>query len=150
LAPGGSFADLERRLAALGWVPSADTPASPPIVAGEPEFATWHRGDGAATLHYTYQPAVGMRALEFRGRSGLLHAEAEVALPVLTPESLVEHLRSADTRATLFGLFAAAELEAFLFYEEVERRANDSDGRIASAARHTLRTLRQAMLDRMP
>ena len=65
--PATSFSAIDRALAQMGLVKAPDTAATPPLRPGEPEFANWATQDGAAQVHYSFNPVVSLRVLQFSG-----------------------------------------------------------------------------------
>ncbi len=65
LLPNFSFANLEVRLAELGWTAQASTMVRPPILPGEPEMASWRKQD--VLLTYSFNPVVGLRVIHLSG-----------------------------------------------------------------------------------
>lgn len=143
LQPSIAFAQIEATLSRLGWARSADTSVAPPILPGEPEFASWSRaseggraGDDGARISYTFNPVVRLRVLVFYGpRAGELRAEAASALPMLELSDLRELLQSADVRRLLLGVFAARELGAFMTLDLLEPLREHAEEAVARAAR---------------
>ena len=63
LKPNVSFQSLTGSLDQLGWQRRPDTSVAPPIIPGEPEFASWSReGD---RISYTFNPVARFRVLNF-------------------------------------------------------------------------------------
>ncbi len=104
LSPALSFEELARRLCDAGWRREGGGTSTPPLVAGEPELATWSHGD--ARLTYTFNPAVRLRVVAVTGD----HADDLAALLPIEREADIERaLRSNNTAEVLRGIFAARE-----------------------------------------
>ena len=109
--------------------------AAPPIIPGEPEFASWSRG-GDAKLSYTFNPVVHLRVLVFHGeRADALRAEASVRLPAIGLADLRRLLQSDDPRKLLLGIFAGRELRAHDVIDLLNKLRNHPHERVAAAAR---------------
>lgn len=143
LQPSFAFAQIEAALARLGWARAADTSVAPPLVPGEPEFASWSRGDaGGARISYTFNPVVRLRVLVFYGeRAGALLAEAVSALPALGLKELRELLQSNDARTLLLGILAARALGAIVVLDLLEPLREHTEGAVARAAEKTFEEL---------
>ena len=137
LHPAITFAELSEALSGLGWNRSADTSVAPPLLPGEPEFASWsHAGNAGARLSYTFNPVVRLRVLVFYGpRAAELRDEAERALPSLGLAELRELLQSADARRLLLGVLAARELGAYAVLDLLEPLRAHAEQAVARAAR---------------
>src|SRR5262249_15737376 len=108
--------------------------AGPPLLAGEPEHIAFAHRSGCA-LHYTFNPVVRLRVLQFRGA----HADArraEVARRVssLGQKELRALLESVEIKSILLGLFAADEIAAVELVDRAAALALHTDPRIARAA----------------
>ncbi|HWS89086.1 MAG TPA: SUMF1/EgtB/PvdO family nonheme iron enzyme [Pyrinomonadaceae bacterium] len=136
LLPSVTFEQTAAALARLGWRRAADTSVAPPLVAGEPEFASWSRDDEeGARISYTFNPVALLRVLVFYGtRAAELRAEVESALPALGLAELRELLQSTDARRLLLGVFAARELGAFVVLDLLETLREHPTQAVARAA----------------
>src|ERR1041384_5981601 len=106
LDPDVSFRLLADSLAELAWQRRPDTSVAPPIIPGEPEFASWSKGEDR--ISYTFNPVVRLRVLAFYGEgAGSARARVRDALPMLELDELEELLRSSEPREGLLGLLAA-------------------------------------------
>lgn len=138
LLPSISFTQTDATLAPLGWTRSPDTAVAPPIIPGEPEFASWSRYDGEerARISYTFNPVVRLRVLVFYGsRAAELRDEAASALPALGLAELRELLQAADARRLLLGVLAARELGADAVLDLLDPLREHEERAVALAAR---------------
>jgi hypothetical protein len=147
-SPQVSFAELRKRLTESGW--DLESSNTGPILAGEPELAVWvHRQDSTA-IHYTFNPVVKLRVLQFRG----VNADArcrEVGhhIPIIAASELRELLESADVRKLLLALFAAEELSEISVLEQIEKLCAHTDGKIARTAVRVRDSLTTAAVNRV-
>lgn len=133
VAPEISFVRIDAHLADLGW--TIETQSDAPIVPGEPETAGFVSQDGRASVHYTFNPVVNLRVLQFRGvDAGRHHARAADSLPVVNRAALVKLLRSTDVRHLLLGLFAAEQMHETSLLDAIEALEAHPDARVSRAA----------------
>jgi hypothetical protein len=132
-SPQVTFAELSQRLQDLGW--EVESATKLPILPGEPELAVFVHHQDATVIHYTFNPAVMLRVLQFRG------ANAEVQqlqigrrIVVLSPQDLRTLLTSGDVKEVLLGLFAAGELGEIEVMEQVLQLCAHGDQRVARTA----------------
>lgn len=145
LVPGCDFDRLEAELSRMSWIRSPDTAVAPPIIPGEPEFASWsNSGD---RISYTFNPVARLRVLTFYG-SGAPRRRAEVrdALPTLELEELEELLRSSEPRELLLGILAAGVLKVITVLGTLETLRNHTERAVAQAAKKTYDDLVQYAL----
>lgn len=146
LRPEFGFAEMEAALARLGWARTADTSAAPPLVAGEPEFASFEGRGGRAS--YTFNPVVRLRVLVFRGeRAADACAEAARALPALDHADLRRLLSAEDPRTLLLGILAARALRSLLVADLLEELCGHAHARVAAAAREAHEELGRTLLE---
>ena len=132
-APEVSFAELRRQFAALGW--QLESRSEEPILPGEPELATLVHGEDATVLHYTFNPAVRFRVLQFRGPNAEGHcAQASGRIASIDLARLRALLASIGVRRVLLGLFAAQESGELGVIDVVSRLRSHEDLRIARTA----------------
>jgi hypothetical protein len=147
ISPQLTFVELSRKIRALGWTRQANGAVEPPLIPGEPEFASWSRGEDGR-VSYTFNPAVKLRALVFYGpHAGEQSAEVERALPTLGLPELRELLQSKDTRQLLLGVFVARELKAFTLLNLFEPLLSHQETTVARAARKAHEELLQVAID---
>jgi hypothetical protein len=153
IAPEVPFAAMEAALDGLGWERQPDLSALPPILPGEPEFATWRHRASDALLTYSFQPIVYLRVLSLPdGDSGARAAEIASVLDTLDSVRTAGLLRSPEEADILLGLLAVGEVRAILLYNEVKRLESHPNPRVAQAAARTLGMLREeafALADRI-
>src|SRR6516162_6056124 len=103
-APQLSFGELSRQLAGLGWRP--ESASESPILPGEPELALFVQSHDATVIHYTFNPVVRLRVLQFRGANAeLQRQQVGRNIPVVSWNDLRTWLDSNDIRRMLLGLF---------------------------------------------
>ncbi len=105
--PGCRFAELDARLAALGFRRTDDAPFTEDTIAGEPELAGWTRGDDER-LTYTFNPVVSLRVLA--ATPSALAALAR--LPLVDVAAVERLLGEREPRRVLLGILAARVLAA--------------------------------------
>lgn len=150
--PEVTFDELGAALARAGWARGRDRLAAPPLVPGEPEFASWSRGagagEGAERISYSFNPVAGFRVLVFRGaRAAESRAETALSLPALAPADLRPLLQSRDLRTLLLGILAAGELRAAETLDLLERLRRHPHGAIAGAAVEAHASVVEGMLE---
>lgn len=136
LNPNVSFQALASSLDQLGWERRPDTSVAPPIIPGEPEFASWSNEDDR--ISYTFNPVVRLRVLAFYGGgAGSRRSEVRDALPMLELEELEESLRSSEPRDVLLGILAAGVLKVVTILDTLDTLRNHRERAIAQAAAKT-------------
>jgi hypothetical protein len=127
------FAELRAQLASLGWEMESASETS--ILPGEPELAVFiHRPD-QTSIHYTFNPVVKFRVLQFRGQNpGPEYLQVASSIPLLNTKDLPAMLNSAEIKDVLLGLFAAEELAEIGMIDQVARICDHADARIARSA----------------
>jgi hypothetical protein len=132
-SPHLSFAELRAQLASLGWEMESASETS--ILAGEPEVAVFvHRLD-QTSIHYTFNPVVKFRVLQFRGPNpGPEYLHVASSIPLLNAKDLPAMLNSTEIKDVLLGLFAAEELAEIGMIDQVARICDHADARIARSA----------------
>ncbi len=147
LEPETAFAELETALTALGWTRDATSPATPPILAGEPELAGFRKGD--THLSYSFNPAVMLRALSFRGEGAAAARQALAArVRCLAGEDIAGLLAEPAPERCLLGILTAGEVGGPALVDPLTALRDSPDARIARAAakafeRLSLRMVRQ-------
>jgi hypothetical protein len=105
-----------------------------PLVAGEPEFASWRRHD--TVVRYDANPVVWLRTLRIDG------PESVPDLPRLDSAGIATLLDGPDRAGRLLGVLAVGEL-GFIgpaLLVKVRRLISQGDPLIASAGRAVLRS----------
>lgn len=132
-SPQVSFGELGRQLAALGW--ELESASSEPILAGEPELAVFVLREDATSIHYTFNPVVMLRVLQFRGENAKVQCrQAARRIAVLALDDLRKLLDSRNTKQLLLGLLAADELSQIGVLDQVEALCTHGDARVARTA----------------
>ena len=145
VAPAVTFETIEQQLEALGWTRQPSTAVAPPLVAGEPEFASWKRRDQRAS--YSFNPVVRLRALGFSGEAaGTALSEAARRLPALDVAGIRALLAGPAVPDLLLGIFAARELGAVLALDLVVALRDHGDARVAGAAERAATELTNQLL----
>jgi hypothetical protein len=153
LHPATAFPQIERTLSGLGWVKRPNRAITPPMVPGEPEFASWSWTDETdaeerGRISYTFNPVVNLRVLVFNGaRAEARCAEVENALPTLDTAALRELLQSMEPREVLLGIFAARELKEISVLDLLEPLTNHYEFAVARAAQEAREALVLATLE---
>lgn len=147
IRPECGFERIAAALARAGWERAPDTSAAPPLVPGEPEFASWSRGE-EGRVSYTFNPVARLRVLVFYGPGAAgLFEEAGRSLPTLGLADLRELLQAADARRLLLGIFAARTLGAFMVLDLLEPLREHGEGAVARAASRAHEELAGLMLE---
>ena len=132
-SPDLSFGELRGRLTELGW--DMESASEKPILEGEPELAVFVHRTEDTRIHYTYNPVVHLRVLQFRGpRAESWHLKVAGGISALGAKDLHRLLDSIDLKHLLLGLFAAEELSEIEVIEQVARLCLNADARVARTA----------------
>lgn len=135
--PAVTFAELDAVVRRAGWSPRGEL-ATAPLVAGEPEVATWTRPT-AGTLTYTCNPAVWLRVLDL---STVEDPAAAVALAVQLPhrgiEAVTRLLRSGSEESLLLGVLAARVLRSPTHVGALRALTRSKHSTVARAATQAL------------
>ncbi|WP_216669560.1 SUMF1/EgtB/PvdO family nonheme iron enzyme [Corallococcus exiguus] len=108
--PEVSFEAMDRVLSALGWFLQSES-QTPPLIPGEPESAVYVKRGTDSALHYTFNPVLRLRVLEFSGGNAVGEWVAvRKAVPVMEAPALAALLASSETREVLLGLLATETL----------------------------------------
>jgi hypothetical protein len=131
--PELSFPKLRALLTELGW--GLDSATEKSILPGEPELAVFVNPATQARIHYTFNPVVKFRVLQFRGdEARSMHAQVAGRIPILGVNDLRALLDSSEIKQLLLGLFAAEELSEIALIEQVAKLSSHSDSKIARTA----------------
>jgi hypothetical protein len=134
LEPGLTFADLESRLARVGWTRRPASTALPSILPGEPELAQWRSHLDDAVLTYTFNPVVQLRVLRLSGHGAAHRASLSRVLPTLETADLARGLESADPRTILRAILAASETGAADLADRIGLLAGHGEPAVAETA----------------
>jgi hypothetical protein len=138
IAPGFTFARLDRVLNALDFTGGATTLRAP-LVAGEPEVAEWTRRQ--ILLRYTFDPVTFLRVLYVDG------PEADAApavrrvlarIPLVGEDEVLADLNSDDDEAVLRAIRAAGVLRLTRARERLRSLSQEKPEPLRSAAISTL------------
>lgn len=145
LAPTLSYVELDALVRGLGWE-HVSGPAYPPLVPGEPEFASWRQsGD---RLGYTCNPAVWLRVLDVSAVAEAARRLALVSsLPLLGYAELPGLLRSGDPQHVLLGVLAVDVLAACEHLGPVRALMHHREPVVARAAQRVVAGLLAAPTD---
>jgi hypothetical protein len=112
-----SFAELEARLASVGWERHHVPLAAHSLLPAEPEHARWARsldGGDESVLVYTFNPALSLRILGVAGPGAELERRALAKLlPIETEATLEAALKERAPETVLRAIAAAQALDAF-------------------------------------
>jgi hypothetical protein len=132
-----SFAELEARLASVGWerrhvpVPAHSLPL-------EPEHARWARsldGGDETMLVYTFNPPLSLRILSIAGHGAELERRALARLlPLETEATLGAALEERSPETVLRAIAAAQALDAFALAGAIGAAARHPDRLVAQTA----------------
>jgi len=149
IAPEVPFSRIEQILSDQGWDRAKDTAKRPPLVKGEPEFASWSQTDEDLRAHYSCNPVVGLRTLEIDGvKAAAAISRIAETVPHLGVEDLQSLLQDPDPRRILLGLYGAVALQAFLLLNEISALTQHSNQRVCSTAVDTREALSLLLLQR--
>ncbi|MDX2425940.1 MAG: hypothetical protein QNK15_06765 [Cycloclasticus sp.] len=134
IQPEISFDSISNSIESAGWVYQSGV-HSPPLIAGEPEFASWSLDPLGLLLSYTFNPVVNLRVLSFSGSSSDENfCQLVSTIPQLTAKNLEVYLGTIEPRKIMLGLFASIELESAELLPLVLKLANHSDRNVAELA----------------
>ena len=140
-SPHLPFIELRGRLEDLGW--ALESQSEKPIIPAEPELAVFAHENANATIHYTFNPVVKFRVLQFRGAdSQSARALALRKIPFLSGPEIRVLLGSREIRELLLGLFAAEELGEIKVLDVVDRLCSHVDEKITRTAVRVRESLR--------
>lgn len=143
-APGFAFEQLDAALASLGWQLDSEGQEAP-LIEGEPEVAVFTRTRGDARVHYTFNPVIRLRVLQFRGADAAAeHARVASKVPILKTADLEALVSSSEVREVLLGLLAAEESRERSVLSSVATLRSHEDPRIARTALRVDRALGRA------
>lgn len=147
IAPGTGFAAISGTMLASGLRPVPAEAVTPPLIPGEPEFASWISDEDGSRVDYSFNPPVLLRVLSVSGASSpRWHSLLSGALEVFDTNHLAALLQSASRRELLLGLYAAAELRAIELIAAVEALRIHTDRRVSQAAARTAEILAREIL----
>jgi hypothetical protein len=146
LIPELAFSALADELSREGW--RVESQSAEPIVPGEPEWAIFSPASSESSVHYTFNPVVCLRVLNYRGADGAMWRQAAEKLPRLDNPRLRALLVSEEKRDILLGLFAAGELEETGVLDLLPQLCEHPDARVSQAAVRCRDRLLQAAMPR--
>ncbi|WP_375744260.1 formylglycine-generating enzyme family protein [Corallococcus interemptor] len=139
--PEVSFEAMDRVLSALGWFLQSES-QTPPLIPGEPESAVYVKRATDSALHYTFNPVLRLRVLEFSGPEAVREwAAVRTAVPVLEAPSIAALLASSETREVLLGLLATETLRERSSLERVAALRFHPESRVSRTAERVLAAL---------
>ena len=132
LMPELAYESLDATVRGLGWQPMTG-PAGPPLVVGEPEFATWAQDDDLLT--YACNPVAWLRVLDLSGvAEPARRSELLAAVPLLEYDRLPRLLRSSRPETVLLGVLAVDLLAAREHLPAVRALMHHREPAVARAA----------------
>jgi hypothetical protein len=145
-SPDFSFREISAKLTELGW--DTESSSADPILRGEPEVATFVQLEDRTQIYYTFNPAVKLRVMQFRGLyADLCCQRVAFDVPVLSSVDVTGLLDSGDRRRILLGLFAAEELGEIEALPRVAKLCLYDDPKIARTALRVREALLPKTLD---
>jgi len=143
VAPDVGFSAVAAAVEATGLRPEARG-AGPPLIAGEPELASWSRGGGKPFVTYTLNPVAMLRVLDVATAPPPLRADLASRLKLLARDEVASLLDASETRDVLRGLWAARETQRTDLTPRVQALAGSASGILGDAARAVARDLTAA------
>ena len=142
IQPNTTFARIDTTLSKHGWKRAPDTSVAPPIIPGEPEFASWSKEEDR--ISYTFNPVARLRVLAFYGDvAGSRRSQVRDVVPTLELDELEELLRSSEPRELLLGILAAGVLKVVTVLGILDTLRNHHERAVAQAATKTYEDLLQ-------
>jgi len=129
------FAELDAVMQHLGWRRKQDEMSTAPLLAGEPELATWTWQGGKPFVIYTFNPVAHLRVLDVATLTPGMRGVLAEQVPLLNDEQVENLLFANDSRERLLGLWAIQEIERIDLIDQVRRLQEDSDPVVAEQAR---------------
>jgi hypothetical protein len=133
VAPDVAFAAIAAAVEATGLA-RTETADRAPLIAGEPEFATWSRDGKKPFVIYTLNPVAMLRVLDVATAPPRLRAALASGLPLLSREDVAALIEAADTRTALRGLWAARETQRIDLLPRIQQLARSASGLVAEQA----------------
>jgi hypothetical protein len=131
--PQVSFTELSEQLAVAGW--QVESTSQAPILRGEPEVAMLVYPGDASVIHYTFNPVISFRVLQFRGSNAeVQRGQVGRRIHPMDIVDLRRLLASTEVRQVLLGLFATEELGEMGVVEQVTRLCAHKNERLAGTA----------------
>ena len=145
LAPEERYSTLAATLQSLGWEVASE-PAHPPLVDGEPEFASWRKEDD--TVVYTCNPVAWLRLVDISAVSRPADRLALVTrLPMLDPGRIARLVRARNANDVLLGILATDVLALRDNLPALRALMHSRDRVVAGAAQRITRSLAGGDLD---
>jgi hypothetical protein len=110
VAPEVGFDAIAAAVEAIGLAPEARSSGAP-LIAGEPELASWSRRGAKPFVTYTLNPVAMLRVLDVATAPPSLRADLAARLALLSADAVASLLVAPAIRDTLRGLWAARETQ---------------------------------------
>jgi len=136
------FTTLAEVMQKLGFT-REDQTAGKPLIAGEPEIASWSINGAKPFVIYSFNPVVKMRVLDVATVPPGLRMAIAKQLPLIDEQLISKYFESADVKQRLLALWAAQETERVDLLGRVEALRNDEDTVIAEQAEQIGEKLRR-------
>lgn len=151
VAPEVPFSRIAEVLVALGWRLEQQT-VHQPLLAGEPEFATWSWVGHKPFVVYSFNPVARLRVLDVATVPPGLRGAIAARLPLLGDGQVNDLLFAPEPRDRLLGLWAAQETERLDLIPQTTRLGHDpvptvaEQGRAVGQRLQRVREAREALL----
>lgn len=144
IAPHTSFRQIRERLLQLGFR-LEQPPSQTPLLADEPEFASFTWQGRKPFVLYTFNPVARLRVLDVATVPPPLRGAIAGALPLLDDDTLKELLFSKEPRERLLGLWSLQETERLDLLPQATRLRHDPVSVVAEQAQRIEQRLRQIL-----
>jgi len=134
VAPEVGFETVAAALQASGLTPEARG-SDAPLIAGEPELASWSRGGAKPFVTYTLNPVAMLRVLDVAIAPPALRADLASRLKLLSHDAVATLLDAAEPRQALRGLWAARETQRIDLLPRIQKLAGSARGLVGDEAR---------------
>lgn len=138
IAPGFTFARLDRVAQSFGFTGGATT-VTAPLVPGEPEVAEWSRRQ--ILLRYTFDPVTFLRVIRLDGGEAATAPVVQrvmARLPLVPEEQVLADLASEDDETALRAIQAVGVLRLTAARGQLRHLVQEAKNPVRSAAISTL------------
>jgi len=133
VAPHVPFSRIQTALLELGFRLEQE-PSQPPLLAGEPEFASFSWRGRKPFVLYSFNPVARLRVLDVATVPPPLRGAIFAAIPMLDDQGVNDLLFDPEPRRRLLGLWAMQETERLDLIPQTTRLHHDPERTVAEQA----------------